>query len=117
MRKGREERGRVRLTAAEARGHLEAWRRSGWTLTAYARSVGMSFQRLHRWRRKLEVAGAAGVGFVPVRIVGGSEEQAAGRQETGFELVSRGGLRLRVGADFDEVGLERLLRVMGRAAC
>lgn len=117
MRKGREKRAREPLTAAEARRHLEAWRRSGWTLTAYARSVGMSFQRLHRWRRKLEKArAAAGVGFVPVRIAGGTEEEAAGR-ETEFELVSGGGLRLRVGAGFDEATLERLLRVMGRAAC
>ncbi len=107
---------RAPLTAAEAREHLAAWRRSGWTLTAYARSVGMSFQRLHRWRRKVGVARReTGHGFVPVRIVE-TEEQAAGG-ETEFELVSRGGLRLKVVPDFDEAGLERLLRVMGRAAC
>lgn len=112
----REKQAKVKLTAAEARGHLAAWRQSGWTLTAYARSVGMSFQRLHRWRRKLGgTRGATGTGFVPVRIVE-TEAQVMGG-EAGFELVSRGGLRLRIGPEFDEAGLERLLRVMGRASC
>ncbi len=114
----REEQAKAALTAAEARRHLEAWKRSGWTLTAYARSVGMSFQRLHRWRRKLNGAGrTAGGGFVPVRIVARLEKRGSSGGEGGFELVSRGGLRLRVGRDFDEAMLERLLRVMGRAAC
>lgn len=109
-------RAKAKLTAVEARGHLEAWRRSGWTLTAYARSVGMSFQRLHRWRRKLGgTRGRTGTGFVPVRIVEAEEEASGG--EAGFELVSRSGLRLRLEREFDEAGLERLLRVMGRAGC
>jgi hypothetical protein len=76
----------------------------------------MSFQRLHRWRRKLGGAwGGTGNGFVPVRIVETEAQAASG--EAGFELVSRGGLRLRVEPDFDEAALERLLRVMGRASC
>lgn len=117
---GRDGRRSGQLTAAGARRHLKAWKKSGGTLTAYARSVGMSFQRLHRWRRKFYGAGSAvDGGFVPVRIVGVAEKvSVAGTGgELGFELISRSGIRVRLGPDFDEGALARLLRVVEQASC
>jgi hypothetical protein len=115
---GRDGRARGKLTAAQARGHLKAWKESGNSLTAYARSVGMSFQRLHRWRRKLYGVGrAADCGFVPVQVVGGIRDEAAASSETGFELISRSGVRVRLGPGFDEGALERLLRIVEQASC
>ncbi|HEY3819903.1 MAG TPA: hypothetical protein VGL81_22215 [Polyangiaceae bacterium] len=40
-------------TEVEARGVLEAWKRSGLSVEKYARSRGLVPQRLHWWKQKL----------------------------------------------------------------
>ena len=44
---------RGKWSEVEARGVLEAWRRSGLSLERFAKQRGLSPQRLYRWRQKL----------------------------------------------------------------
>jgi len=105
------------LTADAAASHLAAWKRSGATLSEYARSVGLSYQRLHRWRLRLEASGAAQQpAFLPVRILE-AEPAAVHERASGLEVLAPGGLRIVVPPDFDASVLERLLRAVRRASC
>jgi hypothetical protein len=60
------------LTEIEARGVLEAWRRSGQSLEGYARGRGLVPQRLHWWKKKLRFGASAdksrAVALLPVRV-------------------------------------------------
>ena len=68
-------------TEIEARGALEAWKRSGMSLEAFARSRGIVPQRLHWWKKKLRfgVAAVKESALVPVRIVEAPHRRAARR--------------------------------------
>ena len=46
-------------TEIEARGVLEAWKKSGQSVEGYARSRGLVPQRLHWWKKKLGFGAAA----------------------------------------------------------
>jgi transposase-like protein len=64
--------------AADARVVVEAWRRSGRSLAAFAREHGVRPRRLVYWRDQLE-AGQTGeaVAFHPVQVVPARTEAAA----------------------------------------
>jgi len=82
-----------------------------------ARSLGLSYQRLHRWRLRLEASGAAQQpAFLPVRILE-AEPAAVHERASGLEVLAPGGLRIVVPPDFDASVLERLLRAVRRASC
>ena len=57
--------------AADARVVVEAWRRSGRSLAAFARQHGVSARRLAYWRTQLDrrAAPRAAVAFHPVQVV------------------------------------------------
>jgi hypothetical protein len=60
-------------TEIEARSVLEAWRRSGLGIEAFARSRGLVPQRLYWWKKKLGFGAEAGLLFpmdVPVFLLG-----------------------------------------------
>jgi hypothetical protein len=106
-----------RLTPEKATSHLAAWKQSGATLSEYARSVGLSYQRLHWWRLRL---GAPQVAeqpvFLPVRVLE-SPAMATDTRGAGLEIHASGGLQILVPADFDASALERLLLVVRRSSC
>ena len=68
-------------TEDEARSALEAWKRSGSGIVQFARSRGMSPQRLYRWRRKLDFDAAESLApaLLPIRV--GSDHRKARRSD------------------------------------
>ncbi|MDP2959447.1 MAG: hypothetical protein Q8N53_23715 [Longimicrobiales bacterium] len=102
--------------AGDARVVVEAWRRSGETLTGFGRRYGLQGRRLSRWARDLEGAGAeAGVRFHPVRLVQ-LEERRDPRPDAPLEVVLGEGRSVRVPPGFAAEDLERVLRVLGASA-
>ena len=88
---------------------LEAWDASGMSLRAFAVREGLKPHTLWLWKKRLRGATAVTTSFASV-VVGGASA-SSGRA---FELVVRGGMSLRIPADFDEAALARLLAVLGR---
>lgn len=59
-------------SAAEARAALDEWRRSGETVTGFARRHGMSAQRLYWWKKQLGGSAStwgAGPSLVPADVI------------------------------------------------
>src|SRR5580704_15277020 len=92
-------------TEVEARGVLEAWRKSGLSIEAFARSRGLVPQRLYWWKRKLGIAGRRDrAALVPVRLAEAVVDGAAESSRRGepVTVLLRSGHMLKVGRDFDE---------------
>lgn len=71
---------RGQWTEVEARGVLEAWRRSGLPIERCARQRGLVPQRLYFWRKKLlaiEKARTAAAALLPVRVAAEPRRAAA----------------------------------------
>jgi transposase-like protein len=92
---------------------LEEYQRSELTQQAFADEKGISLSCLSLWLRNARERAGEGQApddssrLVPVRI----RSSAAA---TEFELVVRGGAKLRIPTDFDEEALRRLLGVLDR---
>ena len=84
-------------TEIEARGVLEAWKRSGVGIEKFARSRGLVPQRLWWWKAKLRFTKAATPtpALVPVRVT----EARRGEPVT---VLLRSGHMIKVWRDFDE---------------
>lgn len=112
-------RGRRQWSAAEARRVVEAWVRSGESLTAFARSAGLVPQRVSWWRKQLGIAGArtesgaAGVtaAFVPVVVKSSQQKQV----EAAAVVVAFGGVRMEV-RDLDDSSAAWVARVLRTVA-
>lgn len=100
--------------APDAERVLEAWRRSGQNVAAFARQQGLSYARLLRWRARLK-AGAPPV-FHPVRVVERVSALAT-PSPAPLELELRGGRRIRVAGGFDPELLETLVRTVEGWGC
>jgi hypothetical protein len=96
--------------SAEAQVVVEAWRRSGEGLGAFADRYGIHPRRLRRWARELEDA-AEPVRFHAVRVVHPGEVEHRG--EASVEIVLGEGCRVRVPPGFAAEDLERVLEVLG----
>ena len=93
----------------EARGVLEAWRRSGLTLTSFARQRGLVVQRLRWWKERLDgrtssTSLAAVPALLPVRV----ERETARRGEP-VTVLLRTGHMLKIGHGFDEEAFRRVV--------
>ena len=100
-------------TEVEARGVLEAWKRSGLCIEKFARGRGLVPQRLHWWKRKLKVSGAekvAPLSLLPVRVAERSEQ----RRGEPVTVLLRSGHMLKVGRDFDELAFARVVALLER---
>lgn len=102
--------------AADAEQVLDAWRRSGRSVAAFARRHGLSPRRLLRWRARLEPAVAPV--FHRVQVVGREHPTpiTPSRPEP-LELELRGGRRIRVPAGFDAELLAELVRTVEGWGC
>lgn len=95
----------------EARGVLEAWRRSGLPLERFARQRGFVPQRLHWWKRKLAAAEKSRAlspapELLPVRI---TSEPRRGEPVT---VLLRTGHMLKVAHGFDEDAFARVVALL-----
>jgi hypothetical protein len=97
---------------AEARVVVEAWRRSGETLSGFGRRYGVDPRRLARWARRLGGGGDGSVRFHPVRLVAPSPAAEGGGP---IEIQLAGGQRVRVPGGFAAEDLRRVLSVLGEA--
>jgi hypothetical protein len=96
----------------EARGVLEAWRRSGMPLETYAKQRGLVAQRLRWWRHKLNrasraLAAPATAALLPVRL----NEEAPRRGEP-VTVLLRTGHMLKVSHGFDEDAFARVVAIL-----
>jgi hypothetical protein len=103
-------------TEVEARGVLEAWKRSGQTLEGYARSRGLVPQRLHWWKAKLGFGKALEtkarpVALLPVHVAEGRTDARRGEPVT---VLLRSGHMIKVGRDFDESAFARVVALLER---
>lgn len=101
-----------RWIMTDARVVVEAHRRSGLSLAAFARRHGLSLQRLYDWRRRLDVAPR----FLPVTVKA-TPAILAPTGGTGLEVVLRGGRTVRVGSGCDERLLARVVEVLEGLPC
>lgn len=103
---------RGQWSEVEARGVLEACRRSGLTLERFARMRGIVPQRLHWWKRKLatiekNVALSAAPALLPVRV--SAEPPRRGEPVT---VLLRTGHMLKVSHGFDEDAFSRVVALL-----
>jgi len=93
------------LTEVEARGVLDAWKKSGLGLEEFARSRGIVPQRLHWWKKKHAPDAGKGMALLPVHVV----EPRRGEPVT---VLLRSGHMVKVGREFDEVAFARVVAVL-----
>ena len=98
-----------RWTETEARAIVEAQRRSGLSLAAFARRHRMSAQRLYAWRRRLAVAVAPR--FLPVTLKPTAPEVSP------VTILLRGGRMVRVTPGVDDQILAQVVRVLEALPC
>ena len=104
---------RVYWREADARILVDAWRKSGETLSGFARRQGVERKRLARWVRRLQGAAGGPLRFHPVRLVGGLAETGSG---VPIDIELAGGQRVRVTHGFQTEDLRRVLAVLAEAA-
>ena len=98
---------------------VSAWEGSGQSMTAWARTHGLKFERLRRWRRKLREPRTAppteAIELAPVLLRPVREPTAVPVRESAPAPVldvSVGPGIVRVPADFDEQHLRRVVSVL-----
>ena len=94
----------------DARLVIDAWRRSGQTMSAFARFYGIQYERLARWKRRLRGEPSEAVRFHPVRVR--AVERQSNDSVDRIELVLSTGRSIRVPHGFDAEDLRRLLAVV-----
>ena len=100
-----------RWSEVEARGVLEAWKRSGLALEAFAKQRGIVSQRMRWWRKKLhrdERTRAAPVpALLPLRVT-----TEPGRRGEPVTVLLRTGHMLKVSHGFDEDAFARVVAIL-----
>lgn len=103
-------------TEVEARSVLGAWKRSGMSVDAFARSRGLVPQRVHFWKKKLRYDAveekSRALALLPVRV---TEARTDARRGEPITVLLRSGHMLKVGRDFDEIAFARVVAVLERA--
>lgn len=95
----------------EARGVLEAWKRSGLPLERFAKQRGFVAQRLRWWKAKFKKAEAAlalgAPALLPVRLTTAPE-----RRGEPVTVLLRTGHMLKVSHGFDESAFARVVALL-----
>jgi transposase len=105
---------RVRREEPFWRECVQRWAASGLSAQEFAAREGVRKERLFFWKRRLRESSAiavAGVSFAKVEI----QPARAKVTSAALEVVTRSGHTVRLGADFDEGALRRLLTILGGA--
>ena len=99
----------------EVRKLLSEYEGSGLTRQAFADRAGVCVWTVYSWLRKARELKAQKEELLPAkRLVPVTLRSTASLPASPFELVTPGGLTLRIPADFDAVALERLLGLLER---
>jgi transposase-like protein len=104
-----------RWREAEGRAMVDAWRRSGESLAAFARRRGVQEQRLRYWIDRLSVpASATPLRFHPVRLLEGppSPPRTGDWTDDRIEILLRDGRTVRVPAGVAVDDLRQVLAVL-----
>lgn len=97
------------------RDHMERWRESGLTQTAYCQRQGMSRWAFGRWKRRLEgTASRKKASLVPVRLRDDKPRRRPSGGETGVVVEVDEGLRLRLARGFDAAVLAEAVAALRR---
>jgi transposase-like protein len=92
---------------------VREWRSSGLSVRAFCRERDLSEPNFYAWRRTLAERDAQAARFVAVRVVADEKAATAARRSgSGLELLLSSGRVLRIGADFDEAALRRVLTLL-----
>ncbi|MDB4986006.1 MAG: hypothetical protein JWN04_1184 [Myxococcaceae bacterium] len=95
----------------EARGVLEAWKRSGLPLEQFARQRGFVSQRLRWWVQKFKVAEKALAASTPALLPVKLTAEAPRRGEP-VTVLLRTGHMLKVARGFDEDAFARVVALL-----
>ncbi len=87
--------------------HIESWRSSGLTQTAYCQQHGLKPHQFAYWKKRF-VQTDNGITFVPVKI-NGSLRPAAGIRSGSLRLIVNPDLQIEIRPDFDPALLRRLI--------
>jgi hypothetical protein len=103
---------RVQWSEVEARGVLEAWRRSGLSLERFAKQRGIIPQRLRWWKLKVAdaekaIPASAAPALLPVRV-----RAEAPRRGEPVTVLLRTGHMLKVSHGFDEDAFARVVALL-----
>jgi hypothetical protein len=103
---------RGQWSEVEARGVLDAWRKSGLPLERFANQRGLVAQRLRWWKQKIEAAETAlastrAPALMPVRIAA-----EAPRRCEPVTVLLRTGHMLKVSHGFDEEAFARVVALL-----
>ena len=104
---------RQRWRADDARVVVEAWLRSGESLSDFAGRHGLRGERISRWASRIEKRERNGLSFHRVRVVGSQDN---GRQGEKIEVVLTNGRSVRVPPGFAPEELQKVLRVLEEEA-
>ena len=96
----------------EARGVLEAWKKSGKSLEHYARGRGLVPQRLYWWKKKLGFGESRAPALLAIRVADARIEARRGEPVT---VLLRSGHMIKVGRDFDESAFARVVALLEQA--
>ena len=109
--RGRGSRKRGRWTEADAQSFLAGWRKSGVSLAAHCRARGVSYERVRRWRTKLEERETEPP--IELRAVQVTEAQPRrGAEDELLEILLRSGHALRIPARFEAGAVRTLVGIL-----
>lgn len=95
---------------AHWKGHIEGWRSSGMTQTAYCIEHQLKGHQFSYWKRRF-VQTESGITFVPVKIQRTLASQARASSAT-MRLIVGGDLAIDIEPDFDSKFLRRLISTL-----
>jgi transposase-like protein len=100
---------RQRWRADDARVMVEAWLRSGESVSDFARRHGLRGERISRWASRIQKGEREGLSFHHVRVV---ESQGRSYPDGKLEVLLTDGRSVRLPHGFAPEELQKVLRVL-----
>ena len=100
----------------DARKLVEAQASSGLSIIQFVKQLGVGEQRFHSWKRKLGAGRKkklAAISFAPVRV---TAPMGLTTEAFPMEVVLENERRLRLGLNFDDAAVRRLVAILERRA-
>lgn len=96
----------------EARGVLNAWRRSGQTIERFAKERGLVPQRVRWWKAKLDGKTTALVRQPPLALLPVKVTEGSTKRGEPVAVYLRSGHIVKVGRGFDEEAFARVVALL-----